>query len=141
MHSAKAKIQFLKKKLKLPAGEHPMDVEVAQVEVEKEQLLQDLLQKNEEISKLKEMNDMLQKKLDSHVCTIVVSSDSEGPTAKLKQVMTELRMVEIDLKNTQRELEKACKVIKVTKQEVFMTKENVEKYRRVTKPVFRKLRS
>ena len=57
------------------------------------------------MSKLKEMNDMLQIKIDSHVCTIAVSYDSKDPTAKLTQVMTDLRMAEIDLKKSQRELD------------------------------------
>ena len=79
------------------------------------------------MSKPKKMNDMLHKKLDSHVCTNVLSSDFEDPTAMLTQVMTELRMAEIDLNKSQRDLDSALKVIKATEQEVPMTKDNVEK--------------
>ena len=70
---------------------------------------------------------MLQNKIDSHVCTVVVSSNFEDPAAQLAHVSTELRMTEIDLKKNQRDLESSYKVIKVTEQEVHMTKENVEK--------------
>ena len=54
LQSAESKIFVLKKNLKLPTGEHSMVEEVAEVESEKESLLQQLLQKEEEISKLKE---------------------------------------------------------------------------------------
>lgn len=47
---AKSEIGFLKKKLNIPTGEHPMAVGRAEVENEKEKLLQDVLQKTEEVS-------------------------------------------------------------------------------------------
>ena len=56
LQSDESEINVLKKKLKLPTGEHSMAAEVAEVENEKENLLQQLLQKEEEISKLKEFS-------------------------------------------------------------------------------------
>ena len=47
LQSAESEICVMKKKLKLPIGEHSMAVQVAEVENEKEKLLQHLLQKEE----------------------------------------------------------------------------------------------
>lgn len=54
LQSEESKIFVFKKKLKLPTGEHSMGAKVAEVESEKERLLQQLLKKEKEISKLKE---------------------------------------------------------------------------------------
>ena len=69
-----------------------MATKVSQVETEKELLLQAFLDKYEEISNLKETGEMLQKKIDSHVCTVAIPSNLEDPTAQLIQVSTELRL-------------------------------------------------
>lgn len=61
LQSAKSKIGALKKKLNLPAGEHPIAAGIDEVEKEKEKLLQDVLQKTEEVSLLKESLDKLQR--------------------------------------------------------------------------------
>ena len=57
----KSEIGVLKKKLNLPTGGHPLAVGIAQVENEKENLLQDVLQKIKEFSLLKETLDKLQR--------------------------------------------------------------------------------
>jgi len=40
---------------------------------------------------------MLQQKIDSHVCTIVVQDDSEDPMDKLTRVMNELHIYENEM--------------------------------------------
>lgn len=94
LQGAETEIQVLRKKLKLPSIEHPMATEVAEVEKEKETLIQEILQRNEEVTKLKEMNLVLEQKIDSHVFTIVVAADSEESIAKLTRVMIELQIAE-----------------------------------------------
>lgn len=101
LQSVKSEIQALNKKVKLPTREYPIAAKVAQVGIEKEQLLQILLTKDEELSKLKEMNDMLQKKIDSHVCYVVVSLVSKDLAAKLTQVViTKLNLIGCSTKNS-----------------------------------------
>ena len=48
-----------------------MAAEVAEIENEKEKLLQQLLQKEEEITKLKKIALSLQNHIESHTCTFV----------------------------------------------------------------------
>lgn len=62
----------MKKKLKVPTCHNPMAIEVAQVGIEKEKIFQALLAKEEEMSKLKDTDEMLQKNIDYHVCTVVI---------------------------------------------------------------------
>lgn len=79
LQSTKSEIGVLKKKLNLPTGEHPIAIEIAKVENEKEKLLQDVLQKTEEVSLLKESLDKLQRQVDTHVCTIVMPANADDP--------------------------------------------------------------
>lgn len=55
LQGKEAKIHVHGKRLRLPSLEHPMATEVAQVEKEKEVFTNELLQRNEEVTKLKEM--------------------------------------------------------------------------------------
>ena len=86
-----------------------------------------LLQINDENAKLKEMNSILQQKIDSHVCIILVQADSEDPTNKLTKVMIELQIFENETKKVQRDYESDLKIIKSTERDLEMPKENVEK--------------
>lgn len=54
LQSTKSDIGILKKKLNLPTGEHPIAIGITELENENEKLLQDVLQKIEEVSLLKE---------------------------------------------------------------------------------------
>ena len=69
-----------------------MAVEVAEVEPKKEKILQQMLQRDADISRLKETIAKLHGQIDSHVCTIVFSSETDDPATKLSQLSTELRM-------------------------------------------------
>ena len=60
---------------------------------------------------------------------MVISSNLEDLIAQLTQVSTELRLAEIDLNKSQRDLEGAYKILKLTENELHMTKDNAEKYR------------
>lgn len=110
LQSAESEISVLKK-LKLPNGEHPMETEVAKVENKNESILQKLLQKEEDISKLKESVINLQSQIESHSCTIVMSSGTDDPTVILSQLITELNMAEIDLKETQSDFDTTMKIM------------------------------
>lgn len=59
----------------MPSVEHLMASEVAHVEKEKEILTNELLQRNDEFSKMKEVNYVFQQKLDAHVCIVFVQED------------------------------------------------------------------
>ena len=98
LQSGESEINVLKKKLKFPTGEHSMAVGVAKVDNEKENILQHLLQKEEEISKLKESFINLQTQFDSHSCTIIMPSRTDDPTTRFSQLSTKLKMAENDLK-------------------------------------------
>jgi len=63
LQSTKLQIGVLTKKLNLPIGEHPLAAGIVEVENEKENLLQDVLQKTEEVSLLKETLDKLQRQV------------------------------------------------------------------------------
>ena len=69
LQSAKLEIYVLKKNLKLPTGEHSMAAKVAEVENEKEKLLEKTLQKEEDQTALS-----LQNHIESHTCTFVLPS-------------------------------------------------------------------
>ena len=68
-------------------------------------------------------------RIDSHVCTILVRENSKDPTNKLTRVLTELQIFENEMKKIQRDYESALKIIKATKRDLAMSKENDEKYR------------
>ena len=104
-----------------------MPSEVVEVESEKEKILQQMLQRDEDISGLKARVAKLQGKIDSHVCTIVSSSVTDDPTAKLSKLISELGMEEIDLKKSQGDLETTIKFIRAKDREIQISKENVEK--------------
>lgn len=77
---------------------------------------------------LKEMNLSLQQKIDSHICMIVVATDSNDPTEKLTRVRIELHISENELEKKKTDLYNVAKIIKATEHELFMTKEIAEKY-------------
>ena len=83
MQSAEVEISTLRKKLKFPTGENSMVVEVAEVENEKEKLLQQLMQKYEEISKIKKTAISLQNHIDNHSCTFVFPIGNKYPQAHI----------------------------------------------------------
>jgi len=84
--------------LMMPAIEHVMTPEVTQVEKEKEALTEELIKRNDEIAKVKEIHIVLQQKIDSHVCTNVIPTDSEDSTDKLTTVITEMNISENEMK-------------------------------------------
>lgn len=102
----------MKKKLNLPTGEHP----IAEVENEKEKLLQDVLQKTEEVSLLKESLDKLKRQVDTHVCTIVIPTNTDDSIAQVLQLGTELKIIEHDVKKAQIKLEIACKLLNLSEE-------------------------
>ena len=118
LQSAESKIFLLKKKLKLPTGEHSMAAEVVEVESEKESLLQQLLQKEEEISKLKETVLKLQSQIDSHSCTIIMPFGNDDPAAQLSQLNIELKMANKYLKKAQNDLETVTKIMQAKDGEI-----------------------
>lgn len=75
--SAKPKIGILRKKLNHPTSEHPIATGIAEVENEKEKILEDVLWKIEEISVLKEALAKLQKQVDTHVYTVVMPANTK----------------------------------------------------------------
>lgn len=113
----------------MPSVEHLMASEVAHVEKEKEILTNELLQRNDEFSKMKEVNYVFQQKLDAHVCIVFVQEDYEGPADKLTRVMTELKISENEMRNIQRDFESVMKIIKATENGMDMAKQTVEKYK------------
>lgn len=90
-------------------------------------LLQDILQKIEEVSLLKESLDKLQQQVSSHVCTIVTPTNVEDPTTQVLQWAIELKMVEHDTKKVQRELETACQLLNLSEDQTRTEKENAKK--------------
>lgn len=74
------------------AVEPIMAPEVDQVEKEKELITQELLEIRKGVATLKELNASLQRKINTHVCTIVVQLDFEDPAHKISRVMTELKI-------------------------------------------------
>ena len=60
------------------------------MEKEKEALTEELIKINDEINKLKEINSILEHKIDSYVCNIIVRADSEDPVDNMTRFMTEL---------------------------------------------------
>ena len=75
------------------------------------------------------MNFVLQHKLGSHVCTILVQLDSEDPIEKLTRVMTELQILENEMKKIQRNFEDSQKILKITEKELAMARETTTKYK------------
>ena len=67
--------------MNLPIGEHAIAAGIAEVENEKEKLLQDVLQKTEEVSVLQESLAKLQKQVDTHVCIVVMLANTEDLVA------------------------------------------------------------
>ena len=88
-----------------------MAAEVAEVENEKENLLQYLLQEEEEITKLKKNALSLQNHIDSHSCSFILPSGNEDPTTQISQLNTELKMEKRDHKKTQTGLETTMKIM------------------------------
>lgn len=129
LQGVETNVRVLRNKLNMLSIEHPMALEVAQVEKEKQDLTEEVIQRNDEITKLKEINSMLQQKIDSHVCTIVVQDDSEDPMDKLTRVMNELHIYENEMNKIQRDYKSALKVIKSIERELAMYKENADKCR------------
>jgi len=84
----------------IPTIEHVMAPEVTHVEKEKESLTEELIKRNDEIAKVKEIHIVLQQKIDSHVCTIVIPTNWEDPTNKLTRIMTEMNISENEMKTT-----------------------------------------
>ena len=58
-----------------------MAVEVAEVEKEKEELCQQLLHKDEELSKIKQTAISLQNHIENHTCTFVFPTADTDPQA------------------------------------------------------------
>ena len=81
MKSAEIEISTLRRKLKLPAAEHSMAAEVAEVEKEKEELRQQLLKKDEELTKVKQTAISLQNHIENHTCTFFVPTGNADPQA------------------------------------------------------------
>ena len=71
----------------------------------KEKILQQLLQKEEEITKLNKTALSLKNHIESHTCTFVFPSGNEDPVAKISQLTTKLKMAERDRKKAQADLE------------------------------------
>ena len=88
-----------------------MVAEVEKVESEKESLLQWILQKEEEITKLKETMLSLQNQIDSHSCTIILPLGNDDPAAQISQLNIELKMTERYLKRAQNDLETVTKIM------------------------------
>ena len=107
MKSAEIEISNLRRKLKLPTAEHSMAAEVAEVEKEKEELRQQLLKKDEELTKVKKTAISLQNHIENHTCTFVFPIGNADPQAQIVQLSTELKMAERDRKQAQSELETA----------------------------------
>jgi len=59
------------------------------------------------------MNSFLQEMLDTQVCTILVQLDSDDPTDKLTKEMTELKILEDEMKKMQRNLDDTKKILKI----------------------------
>ena len=95
-----------------------MEAKVAEVENEKEKLLQHLLQKEEEITKLKKTALSLQNHIESHTCTFVLPSGNEYPIAQISQLTTELKMAKRDRKKAQDDLETTTKILQAKDGEV-----------------------
>ena len=53
----------------------------------------------------------LQGQIESHACTIFLSSGDDDPATRLSQLSTELKMAEVDLKKTQCDLDTTMKII------------------------------
>lgn len=76
---SKSEIGVLKNKLNLPTSEHPIAAGISEVENEKERLLQDVLQKTEEVYLLKESLYKLQRQVKTHVRTTIMPSNTDDP--------------------------------------------------------------
>ena len=79
IQTAEIDISTLRKKLKLPTTEHSMAAQVAEVEKEKEKNLQQLVQKDEELSKTKKTIISLQNHTESHTFNFVFPTGDVDP--------------------------------------------------------------
>lgn len=75
------------------------------------------MQKDEEISKIKQTAVSLQNHFDKHSCTFVFPTGNDDPQAQIVQLNTELQMAERDRKRAQTDLETTTKLIKVIEDE------------------------
>lgn len=73
---------------------------------------------------LKELNAGLQQKINAHVFTIVVQPESEDPTDKLTRVMTELKMLEDELRKIQKSLDDIKQKLRHKERQFNITREN-----------------
>lgn len=87
---------------------------------------------------LKELNAGLQQRIDTHFCTIVMQPDSKDPTDKLTRVMIELKILEDELKNKNKNLDDTKEQLKHKERQLNMARENVaQHHKRINQPVMK----
>jgi len=140
LQSVESEISVLKKKLKFPTRKHSMATEIVEVKNEKGKILQQLLQKEEEISKLKQTILSFHNHINAHMCTFVFPSGNEDSSGHISQLNTELQMEKKYRKKAQANLDTATNIIQVTGGEVSKYKMDYKNFDAEIKSLKEKLK-
>lgn len=91
--------------MKILGSEHVQTKELVHIELEKEKLTKELVDRNDEVVDRKIQVVELQEKMNYHVCVVEIPKYPQNPTEHLTKALTELQLSKGELKRVQRYLD------------------------------------